>query len=36
EFAELSLPDRNISRSTPAAILHIGSITVELYEGTSA
>ena len=36
EFAELSLPDRNISRSTPAAILHIGSITLELYEGTSA
>ena len=36
EFAELSLPDRNISRSTPAAILHIRSITVELYEGTSA
>ena len=36
EFAEFSLPDRNISRSTPAAILHIGSITVELYEGTSA
>ena len=36
EFAELSLPDRNISRSTPAAILHIGSITVEVYEGISA
>ena len=31
-----TLPNRNISRSTPAAILHIGSITVELYEGTSA
>ena len=36
EFAELSFPDRCISRSTPAAILHVGSITVELYEGTSA
>lgn len=36
EFAELSLPDRSISRSTPAATLHIGSITVELYESTSA
>ncbi|MBD8934589.1 MAG: IS66 family insertion sequence hypothetical protein [Lachnospiraceae bacterium] len=36
EFAELSLPDRSISRSTPAAILHIGSITVEFYECTSA
>ena len=36
EFAVLSLPDRNLSRSTPAAILHIGSITVELYEGISA
>ena len=36
EFAELSFLDRCISRFTPAAILHIGSITVELYEGTSA
>lgn len=36
EFAELSLPDRSIARSVPAAIIHIGSITVELYEGTSA
>lgn len=27
--------DRGIYRSTPAVILHIGSITVELYEGTS-
>ena len=32
----IAFGDRNISRSTPAAILHIGSITVELYEGTSA
>lgn len=36
EFAELSLPGRSISRSTPVAILHIESITVDLYEGTFA
>ena len=36
ESAELSLPDRNISRSDSAAILHIESIMVELYEGISA
>lgn len=36
EFAELSLLDRNISRSNPVAILHIGSIIVELYEDASA
>ena len=35
EFAELSLPDSNTSCCTPAAILHIGAITVELYESTS-
>lgn len=28
--------DRNISRSDLVAIFHIGSITVELYEGTSS
>lgn len=36
EFAELSPPNRSISRSAPAAIIHIGPITVKLYEGTSA
>lgn len=36
ESAELSLPDRDIPRSDLAAILHIESIMVELYEGTSA
>lgn len=36
EFTELSLPGRSISSSAPAAKIHIGSITVELYEGTFA
>lgn len=35
DFAELPLPVRHVSHSAPAAILHIGSITVELYEDTS-
>lgn len=36
EFAELSLPGRESPRLNPAAVLHAGSITVELYESTSA
>lgn len=35
EFTEVSLPDRHISYSSPAAILHIGTMKVELFEHTS-
>ncbi len=35
EFTERSLPDRSIFSSAPAAILYIGFMTVELYEGIS-
>lgn len=35
EFAEIPLPDRLATRSDPAPVLHIGTITVEIFEDTS-
>ena len=35
EFAEVSLPDRRISHSALAAILHIRDICIEIFEDTS-
>lgn len=34
EFAEIPLPGRHAARSDPAAVLHIGTITVEFFEDT--
>lgn len=36
QFTEISLTDSTASRSSPAAVLHIGTMTVELFEGTSS
>lgn len=33
-FTEISLRDRQILSATPATVLHIGSVTVELFEDT--
>ena len=35
EFAEIPLPGRHATRSDPAVVLHIGTITVEIFEDTS-
>lgn len=35
EFAEISLPIKHTGRSDPAAVLHIGTITVEVFEDIS-
>ena len=35
EFAEISLPIKHAGRSDPAAVLHIGTITVEVFENIS-
>ena len=35
EFTEVSLRGRQDSRATPAAVLHTGTVTVELFEDTS-
>lgn len=34
EFTKVSLPNRHVSRPAPAAVLHIGTMTVELFEDT--
>ena len=34
EFTEVSLHGRQDSRATPAAVLHTGTVTVELFEDT--
>ena len=36
EFAEISLSGRHTARSNPAAVLHMGTITVEVFEDTSS
>lgn len=35
EFAEIPLPGRHATRSDPAVVLHIGTITVEVFEDIS-
>lgn len=35
EFAEISLPIKHAGRSDPAAVLHIGTVTVEVFADTS-
>lgn len=35
EFAEISLPTEHAGRSDPAAVLHIGTIMVEIFKDTS-
>lgn len=35
EFTEVSLRDRQDFSAAPAAVLHIGTVTVELFEDTS-
>ena len=35
EFAEIPLPGRHAARSDPAVVLHIGTITVEVFADTS-
>lgn len=34
EFTEVSLPGRQVSCAAPAAVLHTGTVTVELFEDT--
>ena len=36
EFAEIPLPGRHAARSAPAVVLHIGTITVEVFEDISS
>ena len=36
EFAEISLPAEHAGHSDPAAVLHIGTITVEVFEDISS
>lgn len=36
QFTEISLTGSTASRSSPAAVLHIGTMTVELFEGASS
>lgn len=35
EFTEVSLPGRHASHSSPAAILHMGTMSIEIFEDTS-
>lgn len=35
EFTEVSLPGRHASHSPPAAILHMGTMSIEIFEDTS-
>ena len=35
EFTEVSLCGRQDSRAAPAAVLHTGTVTIELFEDTS-